>query len=230
MTIYGFDANSEACDEANAEIEARQVNWTEKHIPLALSNFLGESTLYVTKHSMCSSLDPPNEPYLARFAGISELMNLDFTVDLETTTLDAFCQSEGINEIDFLQTDVQGADIHVLEGAAGILERSILAAQVEVIFSLLYINQPFFADIDTYLRKQSFTLFDLTKAYRPRTRSPIVSTERTGQLLWGDGFYFRDLIREDISTHLKTPDRILKLACIADIMDFPDYSLGRVIN
>ncbi len=130
LTIYGFDADSDACDRANADLEARQVNWTERHIPLALGNSVGESTLYVTKHPMCSSLYPPNEPYLARFAGISELMNLDFTVDMEITTLDAFCQSEGINEIDFLQTDVQGADIQILEGAAGILERSILAVQV----------------------------------------------------------------------------------------------------
>jgi len=225
LTIYGFDADADACEIANAELEARQINWTEQHIPLALGKSVGESTLYVTQHPMCSSLYPPNEPYLARFAGLPELVNLDFTVELDTTTLDSFCQEEGIDEIDFLQVDVQGADLQVLEGASGILERSILAVQIEVEFSHLYVNQPLFADVDTYLRSQGFTLFDLANSYRLRTHSPLQSRVRSGQLLWADAFYFRDLIREDISISLKTPEQILKLACMADIMNFPDYAL-----
>ena len=225
LTIYGFDADADACDEANADINARKVNWTEKHIPLALSNAIGESTLYVTKHPMCSSLYPPNESYLSRFAGLSELVNLDFTVEIETTTLDAFCQSEGIEEIDLLQIDVQGAELQVLEGASSVLARSILAVQAEVEFSHLYVNQPLFADVDTYLRKQGFTLFDLARSYRLGACSPIQSQAHPGKLLWGDAFYFRDLIQEDISTQLKTPAQILKLACLADVMNFSDYAL-----
>mgnify|MGYP005839681235 CR=1 FL=1 len=225
LTIYGFDVDADACDAANADLDARQVSWTEKHIPLALSDSIGESTLYVTKHPMCSSLYPPNEPYLERFVAIADLMNLDFTVGIETTTLDAFCQSEGIQEIDFLQTDVQGADLQVLEGASQLLEGSLLALKTEVEFSYLYRNQPLFADVDLYLRKKGFTLFDIDKAHRSRARSPIRSAAHPGQLLWADAFYFRDLIQEGVSSYLRTPERILKLACIADILDFPDYAL-----
>jgi FkbM family methyltransferase len=225
LTIYGFDADANACNEANTDLEARKVNWTEKHIPLALGNTVGESTLYVTNNPMCSSLYLPNESYLSRFAGLPELVGLDFTVDIEKTTLDAFCQAEGINEIDFLQIDVQGADLQVLEGASAILESSILAVQVEVEFSHLYVDQPLFADVDNFMRKQGFTLFDLSTARRLRTRSPIISNVHLGQLLWGDAFYFRDLLREDLSKHLKTPEQILKLACVADAMNFSDYAL-----
>ena len=225
LSIYGFDADADACDDANAELETRQINWKEIHIPLALGKAIEERTLYVTKAPMCSSLYPPNEPYLARFAGLPELVNLDFSFEIDTTTLDHFCQEEEINEIDFLQIDVQGADLDVLEGASKILNCGILAIQIEVEFSHLYTNQPLFADVDTFLRKHDFTLFDVSKSYRPRARSPIHSTVRAGQLLWGDAFYFRDLIREDMDGHLKSPDRMLKLACIADIMHFPDYAL-----
>ena len=35
LSIYGFDADADACDEANIDLEIRQVNWNEKHIPLA---------------------------------------------------------------------------------------------------------------------------------------------------------------------------------------------------
>lgn len=225
LSIYGFDADADACEEANANIEARQVNWKEKHIPLALASSAGESTLYVTKHPMCSSLYPPNEPYLKRFQGLSELVNLDFTLEIETTTLDSFCKNEGITEIDFLQIDVQGADLDVLKGSYSLLEKSVLAIQIEVEFSPLYINQPLFTDIDIFLRNQSFSLFDLATSYRTRCDSPIQSTLRPGQILWADAFYFRDLLREDIHINLKAPQQILKLACIADIMHFPDYAL-----
>jgi FkbM family methyltransferase len=206
-------------------LEQRQINWTEKHVPLALGQTIGESTLYVTQHPMCSSLYAPNEPYLARFVGLPELVNLDFTLDLETTTLDVFCQQEGIETIDFLQIDVQGADLQVLKGAASLVERTVLGIQIEVEFSHLYVDQPLFADIDTYLRARDFTLFDLTRSHRVRARSPIMSSMHPGQLLWGDAFYFCDLLQNTEMSHAKTPEQILKLACIADVMNFPDYAL-----
>jgi FkbM family methyltransferase len=224
LSIYGFDADADACDAANADLEQRQVNWTEKHIPLALGKSAGESTLYVTKNPMCSSLYPPNEQYLERFADLPGLVNLDFTIEMETTTLDQFCQQEGIASIDFLQVDVQGADLQVLQGAEQML-KSVLAVQTEVEFSHLYINQPLFADVDSYLRAQDFTLFDTTTCYVPRARSPIVSSRRSGQLLWGDAFYFCDLLQEAEMHHSKTPEQLFKLACIADVLDFPDFTL-----
>ncbi len=225
LTIYGFDADADACSEANADVKARQVSWTEKHIPLTLWNSGGKSTLYVTKFPGCSSLYPPSESYIERFVGNSELIKLASTVEVETTTLDTFCQSEGVNEIDFIQLDIQGAELRVLEGASWILERSTLAIITEVEFTEIYKGQPLFGDIDIHLRKQGFTLFDFGNMARDIRRVPLASTTHQGALIWSDAFYFRDLIREDFSTHLKTPDRILKLACIADVMNFPDYAL-----
>jgi FkbM family methyltransferase len=224
LSIYGFDADADACDEANADLEVRQINWTEKHIPLALADSVGESTLYVTKEPMCSSLYPPNEPYLSRFQGLPELVNLDFTIDLETTTLDAFCQQEGVKNIDFLQIDVQGADLQVLKGAELMLP-SVLGIQIEVEFAPLYLNQPLFADVDSHLRNRDFTLFHLEPSYRKRSRSPFSSKMRPGQILWADAFYLCDLLQNTEMLHAKTPEQIFKLACIADVLDFVDYAL-----
>jgi len=225
LTIYGFDADADACEAAEADLETRGINWTEKHIPLALGKSIGAVTLYVTKHPMCSSLYPPNEPFLSRFAGLSEVSNLDFALEIETTTLDTFCQDEGIDTIDFLQVDVQGADLDVLKGASEIVNRSVLGVQIEVEFSPLYLNQPLFADVDTHLRNIGFSLFDLNVARRPRTNSPVVSKNHPGQILWGDAFYFQDPIDQNINPDLKNPDKIFKLACIADVLGFFDYAL-----
>ena len=225
LSIYGFDADVDACEEANAALESREISWVERHLPYALGAQAGEETLYVTKNPMCSSLYPPNEPFLARFSGLPELVNLDFTVELEITTLDSVCQEEGIERIDFLQVDVQGADLAVLQGAETMLNRSVLAIQVEVEFSPLYSQQPLFAEVDTYLRQQGFTLFDLSTAYRVRSRSPIHSTAHPGQLLWGDAFYLRDAIAADADPAFQTPDALLTLACVADALNFHDYAL-----
>jgi FkbM family methyltransferase len=225
LTIYGFDADEDATEAANIDLQGRQVPWKEVHVPIGLSDKEGDATLYVTKAPMCTSLYPPNEPFLARFSGLPELVNLDFELEIETTTLDTFCVAEGVDEIDFLQIDVQGADLNVLKGAKELLERSGLAIQIEVEFAALYQGQPLFADVDTFLREKGFALFDLTKAYRTRSLSPIRGNKRPGQLLWGDAFYLRDLLEKQPYPELGTPQKLLKLACVADILGFPDYAL-----
>lgn len=225
LTIYGFDADADACETANSDLAERDIPWTEKHIPLALADAIGEKTLYVTKEPMCSSLYPPDDNYMARFHHLPEFATLDFTIEIETTTLDNFLQTEGVNEVDFLQIDVQGADLQVLEGSEKILHQSVLAIQIEVEFAQIYQSQPLFTDIDSYLRPQGFTLFDLYTTRRVRAASPLKSEVHPGQLLWGEAFYLRDLIQSGNNTHLQTPEKIFKLACVADAMDFSDYAL-----
>jgi FkbM family methyltransferase len=225
LTIYGFDVDSDACEAANAQLEHKGANWTERHIPLALGKSSEERTLYVTHAPMCSSLYQPNEALLKRFAGLQELSGLDFSISIETTTLDQCCRAENIEGIDFLQIDVQGADLDVLQGAINLLSRSVLGVQIEVEFSPLYQKQPLFRDIDQHLDKFGFSLFDLLLTRLTRARSPIRSLFREGQLLWGDAIYMRDLINEERQSALKTPKQILKLACLADVLQFPDYTL-----
>lgn len=225
LTIYGFDADAEACQAANDELQARKVNWTEKHIPLALWKSEGKSTLFITKYPGCSSLYPPSEYYIEHFAGNSELIKLAHTQEVETTTLDNFCNSQDIAEIDFIQLDIQGAELPVLEGASQILKQGTLGIITEVEFTELYTGQPLFSDLDIYLRNNGFTLFDLTHMHRDMRKMPVISQKHQGAMVWGDAFYFRDFLREDLSTSLKTPEKIFKLACIADVLSFPDYAL-----
>jgi FkbM family methyltransferase len=222
LTIYGFDADADACEAANQDIVDRQINWQEKHLPFIISDSIGEATLYVTANPMCSSLYPPNEPYLKRFSGLLDLVGLEFSVDLETTTLDALVSEGEIHDIDFLQIDVQGADIQVLKGAQSLLQRSVLAVQIEVEFSQLYANQPLFAEVDQFLRSQGFMLFDLLPSRLQR--SPLGAAVHPGQLLWGEAFYVRDPLQHPDVFYAK-PEQILKLACIADALQFSDYAL-----
>jgi FkbM family methyltransferase len=227
LTIYGFDADQDACEAANIALsENNNVNWIEKHIPLALSNTCGSRTLYVTHEPMCSSLYPPNEALMAKYAGLQEVAGLDFSVEIETTTLDQFCEMENVANIDFLQIDVQGADLDVLEGAIKLLSKSVLGIQIEVEFAELYKGQPLFADIDSFLKRQNFTLLDILPSHLPRARGLITSQQHPGQILWGEAFYLRDSsLPEAEPDPFQSPENILKLACIADILEFPDYAI-----
>jgi len=225
LNIYGFDADPVACEQANYSDHPR--DWQEKHFPLVLGGKVGQQPLYLTKHPMCSSLYPPNESYLARFNGLSPLVNLDRILEVQTTTLDDFCQENRIKNIDFLQIDIQGAELDVFRAAENIFN-SILAIQTEVEFVPLYTGQPLFGDVDQFLGSQGFTLFDLITVPVGRAKSPIPSPYCRPQVLWGEAFYLRDIL-SDKNQQGRNPENILKLACIADILGFTDYTLELLV-
>jgi FkbM family methyltransferase len=83
---------------------------------LALSDVIGEAPLYADQLG----------------SGLGSLVERDLShVDLQvspiervqTTTLDCFCADHGIEAIDFLKIDTEGAELGVLRGGAGMLDR-----------------------------------------------------------------------------------------------------------
>lgn len=229
LTIYGFEADADECKRMNQNLKERKISHQEKHIPIALSNTQGKSQLYVTKEKMCSSLYEPNHSYVSRFPNfLPEFLTLDYVSEIETTTLDSFCASELIDTIDFLQVDVQGAELNIFQGAQQIIKNSTLAIQTEVEFAPIYKNQPLFADVDNHLRQQGFFLQGfkglhcISKKSFPVEIKAGIPQYLSGQLLWSDAFYFQDLLSQPSSV---SPEKLLKQACIADILYFPDYAL-----
>ncbi len=224
LTIYGFDAHRDACETMNQKLQLSNSVHKEKHIPLALWNCVSTETLYLTRYPACSSLYPPNPSFLSRFVGGELSMQVVLEETIETTTLDDFCHAEGISSIDFLQIDTQGAELRILQGSESLL-KNLLFLKVEVEFARLYENVPLFSDIDLYLRDKGFSFLDFGKLYRnDRRRGPLHSEQHPGQLVWTDAFYFQDLIQESESSQ-KTPEKLLKLACVADILDFYDVAM-----
>ena len=229
LTVYGFDADEEACEVSNAWVAQTAIPWVEHHFPLVLSDTAQEKSLYITNLVHCSSLYAPHESYLNRFLGMKEGIQLDCELTVETTTLDDFCEAENIPGIDFLKIDVQGADLDVLRGASRLLERSVLGVMIEVEFTPLYQNQPLFSEIDAFLRSQGFMLMDLIMedswCRRPRSISPLQSAQNNGQLLWADALYIRDPLIETHHPISQLPEHILKLVCLMDVLGYPDYAL-----
>jgi FkbM family methyltransferase len=96
---------------------------------LALSDQIGEVTFYEYgfegEGSHINSL-VPNARFPARFHYESH------AITVQSTTLDHWCASNHIDRIDLLKIDVEGAELSVLKGGAGMLaSRQILAAYFE---------------------------------------------------------------------------------------------------
>jgi FkbM family methyltransferase len=84
----------------------------------------------------------------------SEIHRVDFQAsDVHVTTLDEFCKSNNVKNIDFLKIDVEGYELNVLRGAANILsERSVRVIQFEFT-QLNAVLRVFFRDFYDLLAK-----------------------------------------------------------------------------
>jgi hypothetical protein len=89
LTIYGFDADEDACEVANQEIRERPIDWVEKHFPYALGKSTGEATIHVTKGIHCSSLYLPARNYVDRFLGMRDGFQWEFSIQGVTEGLQA---------------------------------------------------------------------------------------------------------------------------------------------
>jgi|GEM_PF-300012 len=119
---------------------------------------------------------------------------------------------EAVDRIDWFKIDAQGSELMVLEGArrkladAGVIH-------VEVLFAPLYLGQPFFADIDRFLRNQGFLLHRFLDI-ESRALPPFVSqgdpTKGLSQVFWADALYLPDFTRWPTLP----ADRLLRIAWI----------------
>jgi hypothetical protein len=90
------------------------------------------------------------------FCGIT---NCQRKIEVEMTTLDAYCQQAAINRIDLLKIDVQGFEPSVLKGARETLaDRKIGCVVREVTFIPVYESQPKVDDLHALFAEQQYDL------------------------------------------------------------------------
>jgi len=154
--LYGFDPDRDECKRLEKQYGSNRISL----VPLGLADHEGESTLYLTKEPACSSMFKPirklleNSPVLDCTKKVSE-------IKIQHTTLDRWAERTDIEYIDYIKIDTQGAELLVLQGADEIIE-SVRCLEVEVEFNPIYEGQALFSDIDAFLRKKGFVLWQLT--------------------------------------------------------------------
>lgn len=150
-------------------------------------------TFHETASPSAASLYRPDMQRLARFHNLADLFEVGATRSVVTQRLDDI---PGVEAMNFLKIDVQGAEMDVFEGAARLLSTcDVIQAEVE--FVALYEGQPMFADVDRHLRAQGFQ-FHTFLDFGGRCFKPLVANQNPNQglrqYLWADAVYVRDFM------------------------------------
>jgi len=135
-----------------------------------------------------SSLYDPNIEFLSRFPHVDRFEVIR-KIRMKTDTLDNQLKLNNIAEIDFMKIDAQGYELAILKGSAEYLQNAI-GLEVEVEFAELYRDQPLFPEVDDFVKKKGFELFDLKRLYWKRKDTKNTADQK-GQLVSGDALYFR---------------------------------------
>ncbi|MEN9224016.1 MAG: FkbM family methyltransferase [Thermostichus sp. HHBFW_bins_43] len=246
LTIFGFEPNPYEFQRLVENYNEQKPAYNVVYFNKAVSQRSEPVILNVASSPPCSSIYQPNDDYCERiclyatnsgkeysFDKMSKATQVISKVQFQSTTLDEELPEATI--LDFLKIDVQGADLDVLIGGEKKVLPNLLALQIEIELNPLYIDQPLFGDIDSYLRKQGLSILDFRTARRLRSIAPVFDSRNqgwAGQLLWGDAIYFRDLVAYPEEHPLKTPKNLLKLACVLSCLwgnAFIDIALESLI-
>ena len=163
--IYSFEPRPDNQAFIRANFERYRVCNAEL-IPVALSDCRGDALFHVSSGhpnnefagknwnygNKSSSLLPP-----AQGNPMYGWVEFNETIAVRTVTLDDFCRERGIDQIDFIQMDVQGAEHLVLQGARTMLPK-ILAVWLEVSEQQLYEGQKLRADTEAFMHARGFAL------------------------------------------------------------------------
>ena len=140
------------------------------------------------KRQEVSSVYIPNFDLLSQFPDHERFEVVD-TIQLPVDTLTNQLKENNIHEIDFIKVDVQGYELPILQGGTEYLD-NVIGIEVEVEFLELYKNQPLFNEVNSFLNKNNFELFDI-KRYFWKKKQYKNNGASKGQLVFGDALYFK---------------------------------------
>jgi FkbM family methyltransferase len=162
--IYAFEPLKKNYEKSI--INLKNYNTTNVSITQeALSNSVGTTSFYVSSGhpdylentdewdygNKSSSLLPPREVNQPKWMSFNEEENI------KTNTIDNFCKENGIEKIDFIHMDVQGAELLVLKGASNML-KNIGLIWLEVGMVEFYQEQPMKFNMINFLQENNFTV------------------------------------------------------------------------
>ena len=127
-------------------------------VSAALSDKNGEAQFEINRSEASSSLlpiDPRNTAWFSRDLTVAR------RVQVPTMTLPALLEEQGLQTVDLLKLDLQGAERSVLTGGETVLER-VRVIYTEVFFERLYAGAWLFWEMNEFLAGRGFKLCGLS--------------------------------------------------------------------
>lgn len=221
LKAFCFEADHAECDRLNAAAEPGV-----RYIPEVIAGKVGLATFHETKFTASSGLYPVNEKFFGRLLN-RENAKILHARKVTTQTLDMARSEYGIQEMDFIKLDTEGAELEILQATD---LGSTFGVYTEFRFHREINGTPAFHELDAYMRSQGFMLYDLEFSRQSRSGLPYrgpklqytngerlyVHTE-SGQIMDGNALYLRDpmLFTMDAS-------QIMKAACVFELFNLND--------
>lgn len=201
--VVGFEPNPAALARLNA-----MKGPNELYLPYAVGD--GQRhTLHICQAPGMTSLLPPNPQILELFHGFPDWGRVLTTEAVDTVRLDDVAETIGV---ELIKIDIQGGELMALSNAPQRLADTLLI-HTEVEFLPMYVGQPLFSEVETYLRAQGF-MFHRFSPTVSRVIRPLMVNDNIyagmSQLFWADAVFIRDLTQ----LAALSDERLLKLGKI----------------
>lgn len=155
--IFSFEpevSNYEVLKDVASDAKARAFN-------LAMSNVAATVPFYKQDISHLGGLVPINEASCDSLGYAERAKNE--RIDVQSTTIDIFCEQAGIEHIDLLKIDVQGHEGEVLEGADSmLLNTNCVTAEVSL-YDFYGAKPMALLNVERRMVERGFSLWDIAK-------------------------------------------------------------------
>ncbi len=158
------------------------------NFPIGLWSSKQSKALFVTAHPDSSSLCKINREVFQDYQ-IQEGSQVVGQVEIELDTLDSCLEKQIGLSPQFLKIDVEGGDLEVMKGSEKALSTTVVGLRTEATLLPLWEDAPQLWDVNTYLQKKGFALFNIGKVQWVRNNGLFGYTSQP-QIIWGDAVYF----------------------------------------
>lgn len=182
-------------------------------------------TFYLTESPYCSSMLRPDAAALSS-QSFWRLFQVTREVQVPATTLDKVLSAEGIETMDWLKIDSQGADLRIYRSMHDATRSRLLALDTEPGLIDAYEGEDLFVEVHRHMRIEGFWLSNLNVMGVPRVSANVMehlSSNETGLLDrvrnspgWCEARYFRTA---DYLTDIRADERVFVLAWVFAIID-----------
>ena len=129
---------------------------------MAIGDQKGSMKLNKNVAPMTNSLLPADPRCTQAWGYLGEdIYNVVEQVEVETTSIDLFCEEQAIKQLDILKLDIQGYEYTALQGARRMLEKhAISLVYMEIIMASTYVGQHSLADYLTFFDALDYELLN----------------------------------------------------------------------
>ena len=202
--VVGFEPDESECAALNQKFGPLNT-----YLPYVIFDGTRQR-FHVTSFGLTSSLYEPDHDLRGKFHQLSELAQVVRIEDVDTRRLDDI--EELKNGVDFIKSDVQGAEYEIYRHGPNVL-RSACIVHTEAHLLPVYKDQPLFSDQDRILRLYGYQ-FHKFFGFLGRPIKPIIMnkdpTKPISQLTQVDAVY----VRQFSSIEELPREKVLKTALI----------------